>query len=77
MDKEQKAIFDTATVESAAAARGEMTGSDRAALEVYGEVGVAVGSNGARAIYGTAAIPLGNHAGAVVSFESSRFGNRR
>ena len=76
-DEERKAIMDTTTAESAAAARGEMTGPERARLEVHGEVGAVIGSNGTRGVYGTAAIPLGDHAGAVVSFESSRFGYRR
>ncbi len=76
-DEERKAIADTTTVESAAAARGEMTGSARSALEVHGEVGAVIGSNGTRAVYGTAAIPLGDHAGAVVSVESSRSVYRR
>jgi hypothetical protein len=36
-----------------------------------------VGSHGTRGIYGTAAVPLGDNAGAVVSFENSRYGWRR
>jgi hypothetical protein len=36
-----------------------------------------IGSHGTRGIYGTAEIPLGDNAGAVVSFENSRFGYRR
>ena len=76
-DKERQAILAKNTMESAAAARGEMAGPDRARLEVHGEVSAFVGSNGSSGIAGTAAVPLGDHAGAVVSFESSRFGYRR
>ncbi|WBO24218.1 hypothetical protein [Sphingomonas abietis] len=46
-------------------------GPDR---RIHGEVGVMVGSNGARGAYGTAAIPLGDNAGAMVSVESSHYG---
>jgi hypothetical protein len=44
---------------------------------VHGEVGVMIGSHGTRGAYGTADIPLGQNAGATVSFESSRFGYGR
>jgi hypothetical protein len=40
-------------------------------------VGVMIGSHGTRGVYGAADIPLGDNAGASVSFESSRFGYRR
>ena len=76
-DAERQAIIDRQTPDSAAAARGEMVASERAALGIGGEIGAAIGSNGMRGAYGTAAIPLGAHGGAVVSFESSRYGARR
>ncbi len=76
-DEERQAIMDKNTVESAAAARGEMTGPERTKLEVHGEVSAFVGSHGSRGIAGTAAVPLGDNAQAVVSVESSRFGYRR
>lgn len=44
---------------------------------VHGEVGMAIGSHGLRSEYGTVAVPLGDSAGAVVSFENSRFGRAR
>jgi len=71
------AILDGNTVESAAAARGELPGSEDTRRGIHGEVGVMIGSHGARGIYGAAAIPLGEHADAMVSFESSSFGYRR
>ncbi len=45
--------------------------------QIHGEFGAMVGTGGARGLYGVAAIPLGEDAGAIVSFENSRFGNRR
>ena len=42
----------------------------------YAAVDPMIGTGGARDFYGTAAIPLGDHAGAVVSVESSRYGPR-
>jgi hypothetical protein len=76
-DEQRMAILDGNTVESAAAARGELPGSEDARRRIHGEVGVMIGSHGTRAIYGAAAIPLGEHADAMVSFESSSFGYRR
>jgi hypothetical protein len=76
-DEQRMAILDSNTPESGAAARGELTGAQRAARGIHGEMGVMVGSSGSRGVYGTADIPLGDNAGATVSFESSRFGYRR
>lgn len=76
-DEERLAILDGNTIESAARARGEAPDSQGPGHGIHGEVGAAIGSNGMRAVYGTADIPLGDHAGATVSFESSRFGNYR
>lgn len=50
---------------------------DPTGRKVHGEMGVAIGSHGLRGVYGTAAIPLGAEAGAVVSVESSRYGRAR
>ena len=79
-DAQRDAILDASTEESAAAARGERSGSadaDDGARRIHGEMGVMIGSNGTRGAFGTAAVPLGDNAGAVISFESSRFGYRR
>ncbi|MDH7974368.1 hypothetical protein QH494_19435 [Sphingomonas sp. AR_OL41] len=76
-DEQRNAILAGNTMESAAAARGELSGAERAARGVHGEVGVMIGTNGARGIYGVAAIPLGEHGEAVVSFENSQYGGRR
>jgi len=76
-DEQRDAILDANTEERAAAARGELAGSERPGRGIHGEVGVMIGSNGTRGTYGTADIPLGDNAGATISFESSRFGYRR
>ncbi len=76
-DEQRDLILSGITEDSAAAARGELTGPQRAERRIHGEVGVMIGSNGTRGAYGTAAIPLGDNAGAVVSFESTRYGYRR
>jgi hypothetical protein len=72
-DRERDAILNSNTVESAAAARGERLGPESGGPGIHGEIGATIGSNGTRGVYGTAAIPLGNNAGAVVSFESSQY----
>jgi hypothetical protein len=76
-DEQRNAILAGNTLESAAAARGELSGAERAARGVHGEVGVMIGTNGTRGIYGVAAIPLGEHGEAVLSFENSQYGRRR
>lgn len=76
-DEERLAILDGNTIESAARARGEAPEAQAAGRGIHGEVGMAVGTNGMRALYGTADIPLGDHAAATVSFESSRYGPYR
>ncbi|MGF7150848.1 hypothetical protein FHS96_004509 [Sphingomonas zeicaulis] len=73
-EAQREAILNASTEESAAAARGERTASDRPDRRIHGEMGFMVGSHGTRSVYGTADIPLGENAGATVSFESSRFG---
>ena len=76
-DEQRMAILDHNTVESAAAARGELADARSAGRGIHGEVGVMIGSHGTRGVYGTADIPLGDNAGATVSFESSRYGYGR
>ena len=76
-DEQRLAILDHTTPESAAAARGEMPESERKTLGIHGEVGAMIGSNGTRALYGAAQVPLGDNAAATVSFESSGFGYPR
>jgi hypothetical protein len=76
-DAERNTILGNNTVESAATARGEQGMSLSGGRGIHGEMGVMLGSNGARGVYGIAEVPLGDNAGAVVSFESSRFGRVR
>jgi len=72
-DEQRDAILNAATEDRAAAARQEWLGSDSLTRGIHGEMGVMVGTNGTRALYGTALIPLGDNAGAQISFETSRF----
>src|SRR4051812_6908451 len=59
-DEQRMKILDNNTPESAAAARGELTGSDKAGRGIHGEVGIMIGSHGTRGVYGAADIPLGD-----------------
>lgn len=78
LSDEQKAdLLSHNTEDSVDAARAGLEGSGQPGRQIHGEVGAMIGTHGTRGIYGTAAIPLGDNAGAVVSFESSRFGYRR
>ncbi len=43
----------------------------------HGEVGAFVGSGGARGIYGTTTVPVGENGSASFSFENSNYGDRR
>ena len=47
---------------------------DSGAGRIHGEIGAMIGTGGARGVYGTAAVPLGENAGAIISFENSRYG---
>ncbi|WEJ99603.1 MAG: hypothetical protein P0Y59_22285 [Candidatus Sphingomonas phytovorans] len=76
-DEQRMEILNNNTVEKAAAARGELVGADAPGRGIHGEIGVMIGTNGTRGAYGTANIPLGENAGATVSFESSTFGYPR
>lgn len=44
---------------------------------VHGEVGAFVGTGGARGVFGSAAVPLGDSGFAAFSFEKSDFGRLR
>jgi hypothetical protein len=70
-DAQKADVLSHNTEASVDAARAGLGGSP--GKQVHGEMGVMVGTHGARSIYGAAAIPLGDNAGATVSFESSRW----
>ena len=76
-DEQRDLILNRTTPDSAAIARGEMSGAERERAQIHGEVGVMVGTNGTRGMFGRADIPLGDRGGATIMFESSRFGYRR
>lgn len=50
-------------------------GEGERSRKVHGEVGMFIGTGGARGIYGTTAVPLGETGMAQFSFETSQFGN--
>lgn len=75
LEPEEKArLLDSATESSAESARAGLPGGGGGVGQIHGEIGAMIGTGGARGAYGVAAIPLGERAGAVVSFESSQFG---
>jgi len=76
-DQEKLAVLSGNTEDSVDAARAGLGSSSNAGRGIHGEIGAMIGSHATRGAYGVAAIPLGNGAGAIVSFESSRFGDRR
>jgi hypothetical protein len=71
-DAEKSELLAHNTESSVDAARAGL-GSGTPSRQIHGEIGALVGSHGTRSVYGTAAIPLGNNAGAVVSFEDSHY----
>jgi hypothetical protein len=44
---------------------------------MQGEIGMMIGTNGARGIFGSAVAPIGETGTVAVAFENSRFGRRR
>lgn len=74
LEPDEKArLLDSATESSAESARAGLPAGGGVG-QIHGEIGAMIGTGGARGAYGVAAIPLGERAGAVVSFESSQFG---
>jgi hypothetical protein len=75
-DAQKQELLAHNTESSVDAARAGL-GSGAPGKQIHGEIGAMIGSHGTRGIYGTAAVPLGDHAGAVISFEDSRYGWHR
>ena len=50
-----------------------LDGVDQPDRRIHGEVGFMIGTGGARGVYGAAAIPLGDNAGAMISFSQERY----
>lgn len=44
--------------------------------QVHGEVGMFVGTGGARGMFGSAVAPIGDKGSVAITFENSRFGRR-
>lgn len=79
-DAQKADILSRDTGSSVARARTGLAGSalpgNGARPAIHGEIGAEIGTHGERGVFGAAAIPLGDHAGATVMFESSRYGDR-
>lgn len=75
-DAQKQELLAHNTETSVDAARAGL-GNGSPGRQIHGEIGAMVGTHGTRGIYGTAAIPLGDNAGATVSFEDSRYGYGR
>jgi len=75
-DAQKQELLTHNTESSVDAARAGL-GTGTPGRQIHGEIGAMIGTHGTRGIYGTAAVPLGDHAGAVFSFEDSRYGGRR
>jgi len=77
LSDEQKAdLLAHNTEDSVDAARAGL-GNGAPGRQIHGEIGAMIGTHGTRGVYGTAAIPLGDNAGAIVSFEDSHYGYGR
>jgi hypothetical protein len=74
--EEKARLLEQNTEDSVDAARAGLP-SGGPHRQIHGEIGAMIGTNGARGIYGTAAVPLGDNAGAIISVEDSRFGRIR
>ncbi len=45
--------------------------------QIHGEVGMMIGTGGARGVYGSAVAPVGETGFVALAFENTRFGRRR
>ena len=45
--------------------------------QIHGEIGMMVGTNGTRGVFGSAVAPLGDTGSVAIAFENSRYGGRR
>ncbi|WP_454884602.1 hypothetical protein [Sphingomonas oryzagri] len=75
-DEERARLLAGNTEEKVDAARAGL-GGGAPSRQIHGEIGAMIGTHGTRGIYGTAAVPLGDNAGATVSFKDSRYGYGR
>ncbi len=76
LSPEQKdALIAQGSEDKVDAAQAQALGGDGPDRRIHGEVGFMIGTGGARGVYGVAAIPLGDNATAVISYENTRWGN--
>ena len=50
---------------------------NRIGRQMHGEVGMMIGTNGARGMFGSAVAPIGQNGSVAVAFENTRFGRHR
>lgn len=50
---------------------------DGVGRRIHGEVGMMIGTNGTRGVFGSMAAPIGETGSVAVAFENSRYGGRR
>ena len=50
---------------------------DGVGRQIHGEIGMMIGTNGTRGVFGSAVAPLGETGSVAVAFENSRYGGRR
>jgi len=69
-----KILNDAAAKPSTSLGESAVNAPDR---QVHGEVGMMIGTNGARGVFGSAVAPLGGSGSVAVAVENSRFGRLR
>lgn len=69
-----KILDATAARPSSSLGSPAINGLDR---QIHGEVGMMIGTNGTRGVFGSAVAPLGDSGSVAVAFENSRFGRLR
>lgn len=68
------------TLDAAAARNAAAIGEpaiNGAGRRIQGQIGMMMGTNGARGVFGSAIAPVGETGSIAVAFENSRFGGRR
>lgn len=73
--EQKEALLADGSEEKVDAAQAQALGGDGSGRQIHGEVGFMIGTGGARGVYGVAAIPLGENATAIISYENTRWGN--
>lgn len=73
-EAKEKILNEAAARNADAIGAPTINGIDR---RIHGEVGMMIGTNGARGVFGSAVAPIGQSGSVAVAFENTRFGRRR